>query len=288
MDTTMDTNMDNMDISPHPHRHISPSTPSSSVVPSHHPSPLPRPRKHALKPGGPKEGELIRNLDAWVNKIQKKCDDRFKNRATYTQGVGGGAGQADAYSNFEQAAKDMDGLVDVIWVSGSPNLQIPYLLNMAVMISEFLPLFKSAPHATFMLLDKLDVAFSSLILGRDHDTNELLPGFDTGRGISTTNKVRLKGIVERTRLIVVRVMSGEMEGDDGEAMETDGDTTGGEETDAESYVKFEGFGNNEDEEDEEDERWEEGQVAKVYERTIGELGDVLGGEPIGIITEDWI
>jgi hypothetical protein len=283
----MVADMDNTNTSPHPHRHVPPSPPASSVAPSHHPSPLPRPRKHALKPGGPKEGELIRYLDASVNKIQKRCDDRFKNRDTYTQGVGGGAGQVDAYKNFEQAAKDMDGLVDVIWVSGSPNLQIPYLLNMAVMISEFLPLFKAAPKATFKLLDKLDVAFSSLLLGREHDTGETLPGFEAGYGVSTTNKVRLKGIVERTRLIVVRVMSGEMEGDDGEAMETDGETTAGEDTDAESFVKFEGFDGNDEDEYEEDERWEEGQIAKVYERTIGELGDVLGGEPIGIITEDW-
>lgn len=28
-------------------------------------------------------------------------------------------------------------------------------------------------------------------------------------------------------------------------------------------------------------------VSTVYEKTIDELGDVLGGSPIGIITEDW-
>lgn len=258
-----------------------PSPPASSVAPSHHPSPLPKPRRHALKPGGPKEGELIRYLDAGVNKIQKRCDDRFKNRKTYIGRVG--PGDAEAYRNFSQAAKDMDGIIDVIWVSGSPYLQIPYLLNMAVMISEFLPLFKPAPRDTFRLLDKMDIAFSSLLQGKDYDTGEPLPGFENGKPISTTHKVRLKGIVERTRLIAVRVMSGDTDGDDGELMEMDEDTTGGEETDKEEFVKFEGF---ETEDDEDEVEWEEGQIARVYERTIGDLGDVLGGPPIGIITED--
>jgi hypothetical protein len=41
------------------------------------------------------------------------------------------------------------------------------------------------------------------------------------------------------------------------------------------------------EDDEDDDEWEERNIGSVYEKTIGELGDVLGGPPIGIITEDW-
>jgi hypothetical protein len=85
-------------------------------------------------------------------------------------------------------------------------------------------------------------------------------------------------------------MSGESivgdESDVGEPMDTDTEgeghapTSGRQET-----VMFEGFENNED--DEEDEEWEERNIASVYEKTIGALGDVLGGPPIGIITDDW-
>ncbi|KAF2713533.1 hypothetical protein K504DRAFT_371457 [Pleomassaria siparia CBS 279.74] len=265
-----------------------PTPPSSSVAASHHPSPLPKPRKNALKPGGPKESALIRYLDQGVRKVQKRSDDRFKTRKTYTGDVSG-ASDAQAYRSFQEAAKDMNGLIDVIWVSGTPNLQIPYLLNMAVMISELITLFKPSPQATFNILDKMDVAFSSLLQGTDYDSGLPLPGFESRAPFSTTYKVRLKGIVERTRLIAVKVMSGEYDGEDGEIRKVDEDTTGGEETDAEEYVKFEGFKNDDDAEDDEDgddDRWEEGQIAKVYERTIGELGDVLGGPPIGIITDD--
>lgn len=161
---------------------------------------------------------------------------------------------------------------------------MPYLLNIARLVSEFLPLFPASPRATFRLLEKLDSAFASLLSGKDIDSGEPLPGFENGRTISITDKVRLKGIVDRTRLVVVRRLGdgpidedGEEMADDDRMMESEDDT-----------VKFEGFENNDDDdmEDEGDEAWEERQIAKVYEKTIGELGDVLGGPPIGIITED--
>lgn len=171
------------------------------------------------------------------------------------------------------------------------NLQTPYLLNFAMLIADFLPLFPTSARtaqATFALLSKLDYAFSSMLMGQDAATGEPLPGFENGRRMSTTDKVRLKGIVDRTRLTVVRVMSGEsVAGDDedvGEPIDTDTepdrDTLPGRDK---GTVKFEGF----DEVDEDDDDWEERNIASVYEKTIGELGDVLGGPPIGIITDDW-
>jgi hypothetical protein len=164
---------------------------------------------------------------------------------------------------------------------------VPYLLNLAVLTTEFLPLFPASAHstrATFQLLSKLDEAFSSLLTGHDVATGEPLPGFDSGRIVSTTDKVRLKGIVDRTRLAVVRAMSGEGAADEGsdagEPMDTDTEEDLPRDRDT---VKFEGF----DDEDDEEEESAEHSIGSVYERTIGELGDVLGGPPIGIITEDW-
>lgn len=270
-----------------------PTPPASSAAPSQHASPLPQPRKHPLKPGGSRESELIRYLDHGINRIQKRVDNRMTNRKLKPT-----SGEEAGYSAFWEVAKDLDGLVDVVWVSGSPNLQIPYLLNIAVLTAEFLPLFPSttrSAQATFRLVAKLDYAFSSLLTGHDAATGDLLPGFDSGRTITTTDKVRLKGIVDRTRLTVVRVMSRDsVAGDDddvGGAVDTDTDmdmdTTGqGEARGDAGTVTFEGFENNTDEEEEDDE-WEERGIASVYEKTIGELGDVLGGPPIGIITDDW-
>ena len=74
--------------------------------------------------------------------------------------------------------------------------------------------------------------------------------------------------------------------DSGDAMDTDanGPQKAAASTDQETVV-FEGFEKNE--EDDEDEGWEERNIGSIYEKTIGELGDVLGGPPIGIITDDW-
>ncbi|KAK1908046.1 hypothetical protein P3342_013366 [Pyrenophora teres f. teres] len=91
-------------------------------------SPLPQPRKHPLKPGGPRESDLIRYLDHGVNSIQKRVDNRTTNRKPRP-----GPSEVEGYKAFWEVAKDLDGLVDVVWVSGSPNLQIPYLLNLAVL-----------------------------------------------------------------------------------------------------------------------------------------------------------
>jgi len=176
------------------------------------------------------------------------------------------------------------------------NLQIPYLLNIAVLMVDFLPKFHNtarSTQATFRLLAKVDYAFSSLLTGYDSSSGEILPGFEMGRSIATTDKVRLKGIVDRTRLTVVRVLSGEsVTGDeeetDEEATAMDTDTEGdqrAERREDPDTVVFEGFENNEN--DDEDEDWEERHIGSIYERTIGELGDVLGGPPIGIITDDW-
>ncbi|KAJ4366301.1 hypothetical protein N0V83_007937 [Neocucurbitaria cava] len=263
-----------------------PTPPASSAAPSQHASPLPQPRRHPLKPGGLKESELIRYLDHSVNHIQKRVDNRITNRK-----VKPAAGEEDGYSAFWEVAKDLDGLVDVVWVSGSPNLEIPYLLRLAVLAVEYLPMFPTSTRSaqvTFSLISKLDYAFSSLLTGHDTASGEPLPGFESGRKVSTTDKVRLKGIVDRTRLTVVRVMSGASEvgdeGDVGGPMDTESDGEG-EAGGRNRTVTFEGFEDNL--EDEEDEDWEERNVASVYEKTIGELGDVLGGPPIGIITDDW-
>lgn len=74
--------------------------------------------------------------------------------------------------------------------------------------------------------------------------------------------------------------------DVGESMDTD--TEGEPETQSgvgQGTVTFEGFENNDDDDD--DDEWEQRNVASVYEKTIGELDDVLGGPPIGIISNDW-
>jgi hypothetical protein len=167
-----------------------------------------------------------------------------------------------------------------------------------LIINESIPLYKPAPKATLRLLEKLDFAFSALLQGRDPDTDAPLPGFENGREVSTTEKVRMKGIVERTRLVVVKKLgTGEGDEEEGEEEDAKGDGDGDvemkdEDEEDRGMVSFEGFEDNENEgvdgegDAEDVEEREERSIAKVFEKTLAELGDVLGGEPIGIITDE--
>lgn len=153
------------------------------------------------------------------------------------------------------------------------------------MVVDFLPDFKPAPIPTFRILNKLDHAFCGLLQGKDSTSGDPLPGFESGPKVTTTEKVRLKSIVERTRLTVVEILSREIvEEDEGRVLVVTDDESRTEASGGEETVKFQGFEDYDDSEDE-DER-EEMHIAKVYERTLSELSDELGGPPIGIITED--
>jgi hypothetical protein len=152
-----------------------------------------------------------------------------------------------------------------------------------LLVTEFLPEYPPAPRATFRIIGKLDAAFASLLQGRNVETGENLPGFERGRIVSTTEKVRIKSLVDRTRIVVVKAIrdfggstdaGDEPEDGDAEDIETTNDED--DDLDLESH--------NLNEVNEID-RQEMG-IARIYDKTMIELGDVLGGSPIGIITDD--
>lgn len=131
----------------------------------------------------------------------------------------------------------------------------------------------------FHVLRKLDFSFASLLSGQDIDTRETLPGFENGvRGVMTkTHMVRCKSIVERTRVVVVEVMSkqtgAEEEGNGGDDDNTD--TEAEFQTDADvtdSAAESRGFVDPNWEDEDDDVLMD---VARVYERTLVQLGEVL-------------
>jgi len=193
------------------------------------------------------------------------------------------------YGSFKEAARDIEKLVDVVWVSGTrkssfstatkeirtyqthvsqtASLQVPYLLSLALLVVSYIPSFPAAPRTMFRVLSKLDYAFASLIQGRDVDSGDLLPGCERGSGVSGTGKVRIKSIIERTRVVVVEAMStGEYEQEEGEV-----DAESGNETDDDMGDY-----------DVDDAADFDMEIARVYDRTLVELGDTLGGPAIGI------
>ncbi|RHZ53370.1 general transcription factor IIH subunit TFB6 family [Aspergillus thermomutatus] len=227
------------------------------------PSTLPKPRSHPLKAGSMKETTVINHIDTHLLTINRRHAKKFS--STYDD-----QSQQDperGYESFQEVAKDIEALVDVLWVSGTPSLQVPYMISLAVLVNSYLPDFPFSPKATFRLLRKLDSVFASLLLGEDVETGAPLSGFESSRNlVSMTEKVRIKSIAETCRVAVV------------EAREND-ESIAGEEDDDENSSDDE---NDEDmdgaygtEEYESIGRWEM-ETAKVYERTIELLGDELG------------
>ena len=147
----------------------------------------------------------------------------------------------------------------------SASLQKPYFLTIALAISSYLPSFSFSPSATFKLLQKLDLAISSLLHGINEQTRTTLSGFEGGKGkFSTTEMVRIRGIVERTRVAIVEVAGREGGSVDASShlhteTETDEDWAATGEDDA--IDKHRGS-------------WEM-EIARVYEKTLIALGAFL-------------
>lgn len=243
-----------------------PSPPASSV---NSPAPafsiLPTPRTRPLRPGSSKESDLINYIEQKLLAISRHYENRFTSALS---GEENPDVDGRGYKDIGEQVRDLDPVVDVIWISGTPSLQITFLLTIALSVSTALQSFPSTPQPMFEFLRKLDLAFSSLLKGVNVATGEHLPGFEGGRGkLSTTEKVRLRGIVERTRVAVV-----EAAGKDGSL--ADVKNVPQMDTDTEDD-----FNMTEDDgeilEDESSHRRWEMDIARVYEKTIVELGMAL-------------
>ncbi|KAL4961218.1 general transcription factor IIH subunit TFB6 family [Aspergillus stella-maris] len=269
---------------------LSPAPSTSTVTPSI----LPKQRSHPLRAGSMKETAVINHVDKKILAINRRHAKKFS--SVYEGlGVGGqsqGQGQVQVqvqrqsgigiahtgnetkdvegergYESFKEVAKDVEGIIDVLWVSGTPTLQIPYLISLSVLVNTYLPSYPFTPTSTFRLLRKLDSFFASLILGEDAETGKPLSGFEGGRIlVSMTEKVRIKSICEAARVGVVEAMEkgdDDLDGEEDDDMDDD-DSNFGDDDD----MDLGGSGPS---------RWEM-ETARVYEKTIQLLGDELGTE----------
>ncbi|PBP16056.1 hypothetical protein BUE80_DR013154, partial [Diplocarpon rosae] len=232
----------------------SPSTSSSSPT-----SNLPHPRSNPLRPGSAKEDAARRYVEGRLLVVSRRYAKKYQPMEA--------GDDVKGYEGFGEVSRDLGDVVDVVWLSGTPNLQIPYLLNIALAITSYISAFPFSPKATFALLRKLDHAFSSLLKGEDSVTGETLPGFQggVGKGLSKTDMVRCKGLVEATRALVFEVMGREGEVETEIETETEGEESGME-TDRCSLQEEVIEGNL---------NWQM-EVARVYEMTMMQLGEVLG------------
>ncbi|KAI1734226.1 hypothetical protein F4680DRAFT_362173 [Xylaria scruposa] len=191
--------------------------PSRSALPSPTPSTassraaarLPHPRSRPLIPGSKKEDYARDYVARRLLHISRRYVKKF--------GIPDPADEVTGYETMEEVCRDLEEVVDVLWFSGTPSLQVPYLLNVALAFNTYLPSFPPVPRPTFALLRKIDHCFASLLVGYDVKTKVPLPGFastvdnSTKSRFSRTDMVRCKSLADETRMLVAMVMSGEVD-----------------------------------------------------------------------------
>ncbi|KAL8657271.1 MAG: hypothetical protein Q9226_002082 [Calogaya cf. arnoldii] len=264
-----------------------PSPPASSVnSPSAARNVLLQPRSRPLRSGSSKESDFINHVEEKLLAISRRYENRFS--ATLSEEANPDV-EGRGYKNIGEEIRDLDPVADIIWISGTQDLliqiaslQIAFLLTIALTMMTSLPCFPFMPRPTFQLLHKLDLMFASLLRGVSVGTGEPLPGSETGRSkLSTTEKVRMRGIVERTRVAIVEVA-----GKDGSLADV---STASQSKLTDKEDDFNMTTEDEDmdvlENENSHRRWEM-DIARVYERTIVELGIALDASGPGI--DGWV
>ncbi|KAK4913319.1 hypothetical protein LTR66_017221, partial [Elasticomyces elasticus] len=157
-------------------------------------TPLPIPRSKPIHPGSTKETDLIHFLDKRILHINARYAKRVDIEGSRYTSVPG-------YTSFDQVIADMDPVLDIAWMSGTITIQVAYLLNLASMICDFMPSFDFT-NLALQLISKFDEALSTLL-----DDNHKKPPAQ----VSVTDKVRMKSIVEDTRLVTSRLAAASSE-----------------------------------------------------------------------------
>ncbi|UNI15310.1 hypothetical protein JDV02_001853 [Purpureocillium takamizusanense] len=230
---------------------------------------LPHPRGRALAPGSNKEDMVRRYVEDRLLNASRRYVKKF--------GSNDGNDTVVGFTSASEVCKELDGLVNILWRSGTPSLQIPFLLKLASDFTQYVRSFPPAPRATFALLGKLDHCFASLLGGQDIDSGEPLPGFENGlrAGMTVTDMVRCRSLVEQTRMLMVELMSQGAEEEEEEEEDDD------DESDSENATEDDKLGDRQAVAWDIDEERLHMDAARVYEQTIVKLGDRLGEPLVG-------
>ncbi|KAK5207583.1 hypothetical protein LTR41_006627 [Exophiala xenobiotica] len=156
---------------------------------------LPTPRSHPLRSGSQKEIALINYLDEKILMITRRYAKKFSDEMNEKD-------DAPGYTTYDEFVSDADPLLDVVWVSGTPTIQIAYLLSLAGLACSYMPAFPFSP-SLFYITAKIDRGFNSLLQASENGNN---PATHAHR-VSMTEKVRIKSLIEATRIMAVNVAS---------------------------------------------------------------------------------
>ncbi len=73
--------------------------------------------------------------------------------------------EVTGYENMEEVCRDLEEVVDILWFSGTPSLQVPYLLNVALAFNTYLPSFPPAPRLRLPCFEKWITALRAYLWG---------------------------------------------------------------------------------------------------------------------------
>ncbi|KAK4244761.1 hypothetical protein C7999DRAFT_34904 [Corynascus novoguineensis] len=242
--------------------------PTTSTV-STRPIGLPHPRSRALRPGSSKEDQVRKFVSNRMAHITRRFVKKV-GAASLGEKIDGQMmddEEVEGYNSLDELCKDLDEVIRIVWLSGTPNLQIPSLLNIASEFNTWMTGFPPSDTAAFEILHKLDHCFASLLSGEDIETHEPLPGFENGLrgGMTRTDMVRCKSTVQNARVVIVDVMSKRRPGNVQEVSTEETEESG---TDGPA-----GFSGSAWDDDQESLYMD---VARVYENTLVKLGETLG------------
>jgi hypothetical protein len=107
-----------------------PSTFSTSSRGSHSSKPLPHPRAKPLRPNSSKEEAARRFVEDRLLRVSRRYAKKFqgveeggveglRERQLGSPGSGGSYGAVKGYTSMKEVAKDLDEVVDVLWLSGT-------------------------------------------------------------------------------------------------------------------------------------------------------------------------
>ncbi|KAF4973234.1 hypothetical protein FZEAL_9386 [Fusarium zealandicum] len=224
---------------------------------------LPSPRSKALQAGSRKEYMVRRFAEEQLQLVTRRYVKKFSTPGPGDSVVG--------YTKFSEVCRDLDSVINVLWRSGTPPLQIPFLLRLTSDFTRYVRSFPPAPKASFAVLRKLDHCFSSLLSGQDIETGDTLPGFENGLrgGMTTTEMIRCRSLVDQCRILMVEVMRDPAEDDE---EDKDDDET---DTDADmDEPGIRGWGSVDDDE----EMMQQMDAARVFKLSIVKLNERLGDE----------
>ena len=156
---------------------------------------LPTPRSHRLQPGSQKEVDLIHYLDSHILKITSRYAKKFSNEGQVNDDTLG-------YQTYAEFVADVEPLVDVVWISGTPSIQIPYLLQLAGLACSYLAAFPFSA-SVFLLMSKIDQGFATILQPSQNNKAETTISYKA----NMTEKVRIKSLIEETRIAAVNAVS---------------------------------------------------------------------------------